>query len=125
MNIHFDLVTVDIMLFLSAMKATWSLLWELRVVSSILISITKLLCEFVKINFVLTEKSTTWLLLSPRSFFTACFGFVRETYLHVSVHLNPKVQKFLLAFYNFPHRQMIHVHQNYSNKMKNKKKLYN
>lgn len=67
--------------------------------------------------FVLTEKSTTWLLLSLRLFFTPYFGFVREIYLCVSVHLNSKVQKFSLAFYNCPHSQKIDIHHNYNNRM--------
>lgn len=53
MNIHFGVVTVDIILFLSAPKATLSSLWDLGVLNSVLISITKLLYEFVKINFFL------------------------------------------------------------------------
>ena len=59
----------------------WSLLWELGVLNSILIFITKLLCEFVKINFFLTEESTTWPLISLKFFFIARYDFVREMYL--------------------------------------------
>ena len=59
----------------------WSLLWELGVLNSILIFITKLLCEFVEINFFLTEESTTWPLISLKFFFIARYDFVREMYL--------------------------------------------
>lgn len=50
MNIHLSIVTVDIMLFLPAMKATWSLLWELGGLSFILTSRTKLLCELMSLS---------------------------------------------------------------------------
>lgn len=91
MNIHFGIVTVDITLFLSAMKAM-NMVFALGTGSTEFHSHfhEQIAMRIYKNYFSFNREKHYQPLLSLRSFFKACFGFVREIYPSIPVYLNLK-----------------------------------